>query len=190
MIETEELVRMMAATVRQLVADQSIFFTSVKSLGRKLKDGQIQIIGTEDYAGPDGGKAPYAYVRYRDGAREHSFQHVKGTTAEGAIEVRAHLRFVALHKCRNEGALQSSILAALMASASKNDFAWRVTLLNSSGRGQTVQREETQGDTKEPEGTLAQDFLGEANLIAVDFDLTYTIGAGESACAFTCDACC
>lgn len=191
MIETAELVRQLCSTVKSLVGDGQPFFGQVISLGRKLRDGQIQIIGTEEYAGPDASRAPYAYVRFRDGAREHNFQAAKQTTAEPGIEVTAALRMVVVHRCENEAALQTAVLSALLASASRNGFLWKIIPRSASGRGQTVQREETQGDRSEKEdGKPGQDFMEEAKLMAIDFDMVYTMAAGEAACKFTCDGCC
>lgn len=192
MIETKELVRRLGVTVRGLVGSDVPYLREVVSLGRKMKDGQVQVIDTEQYAGPDASLAPYAYVRFRDGAREHVFTNIRGTTSEGAVEVRALLRFVAVHNCRNESELQSSILAALLCAGMKNENLFQVRPIGASARGQTVQKEETRGDGKEPdlESEAGENFLGEARLLAIDFDLVYTIGAGESACNFVCDGCC
>jgi hypothetical protein len=193
MIETKELVRILGVTVRDLVrSGDAPLFGEILSLGRKLKNGQVQIIDTETYAGPDGSKAPYGYVRFRDGAREHSFQSVKGYTAAPALEIRAHLRFVGVHRCANESGLQSSILAALLVAGVKNQNLFTIRPMGSSARGQTVQREETKGDERgtEPDSEAGQNFLGEARLLAIDFDLVYTLSGDESACTFSCDACC
>lgn len=183
MIQTEQVVERFATEVLNLLkADGEPFLTEIRHLGRKLKDGQIRILGTEKYAGPDGGAAPYGYIRYRDGSKDHVFERpVKKHTSEPEIQVRALLRMVIVHKCTNEAALQSAVIAAILASAMRVVGDAGINLLGGSGDGKTVLPEET---NKEAE------YLGEANLFAVDFDLTYQMSSGSNDCTFRCDGCC
>lgn len=182
MIATKDLVALLAERVRLTVTEQGQpVLQEVLSLGRKMKEGQVQLIDTETYAGPDAGRAPYGYIRFRDGSKEHAFSAVKGFTGDPHVEVRALLRFVAVHRCTNESALQSGIIAALLLAGARSSNLYAITLVGSSARGQTVNAEETN------EGV---DFQGEARLLAVDFDLTYILSADEAACNIVCNACC
>lgn len=183
MIQTIQLTEQLGTAVLNLVkSGGQPFFTGVRTLGRKLKDGQIQIIGTETYAGPDGGAAPYLYFRYRDNAKEHTFTRTKGLDSSPHVEVRAMLRAVAVHKCRNEGELQTALVAALMYAPIRiGGMPFDIVLQAASARGQTIIAEETVEEANH---------LGEAELIAVDFDMVYKLSADEYACSFTCDACC
>ena len=182
MIETKEVVAILAEVIRNKVRDGvTNIFSEVRSLGRKMKEGEIQIIDTETYAGPDDTVGNYAYIRFRDVSNEHTFSVVKGYTSEPAIEVRAHLRIVAVHKCRNESELQTAMLSALLIAVPTQTNMFRVVPISGSQRGQTLLAEETRKEA---------DFLQSARLCAIDFDLIYNLSAGESACNFHCDGCC
>lgn len=188
MIETHELAHALGEKLKALILDGGQpLLREVRTIGRKMKTGAIQIIGSETYAGPEGHAAPYAYIRFRDGSNEHTFQPRRGLTSEVHLEVRAHLRLVVVHRCNNEGGLQTATVAAMLHAGIDSGGAYSVNLLNASGRGQTVQRAETGGDGEEREDN---DYLGEANLLAIDFDLIYTVSAGLTDCNFTCDGCC
>lgn len=182
MIETEQVVGLLATDVLNLVkSGGAAYFTMVRHLGRKLKDGQIQIIGTEIYAGPNGHEAPYAYIRFRDAEKEHAFTpSAKAYTSEPQVDVRAFLRIVGVHRCLNEGGLQTAMLAALLASGVRRANLFKVVLIGASQRGQTVITQETKETAND---------LGEAKLVAIDFDLIYTVSAGETSCEFECHGC-
>ncbi len=182
MIATKDLAALVAEKVRTAVKDSGQpVLLEVLTLGRKLKTGAIQLIDTETYAGPDAGRAPYGYIRFRDGSKEHTFAPFKGYNGAPHVEVRALLRFVCVHRCTSESALQTALASALLLAGANSGNLYSIALVGASARGQTVITEETNEEA---------DFLGEARLIAIDFDLSYILSADEAACNLSCNACC